>query len=122
MIPVEFLALTHLARPQAFCIYETPKVIVVSENKDLVFPAFQVLASCFKDLHNGQKLTIVSFVSCFSKNHFMQEVSQQMPLARVINQLTQHSTNSISRRISFNLDVLFWMKVLKDKRFGKGFT
>ena len=50
----------------------------------------------------------------------MQKVGHWMPLAQIISQLTQHSTNSMPRRVSFNLDVLFQIKVLKDKRFSKG--
>ena len=52
----------------------------------------------------------------------MQKVGHQIPLARVISQLSQHSTNSIPRRVSFVLDVLFRTEVLKDKRFSKGLT
>ena len=77
---------------------------------------------CFGNLKNGQKLTVMSFVSCFGRNHFTQEVGNQIPLAQVISQLTQHSTNSISTHGSFNLDVLFQIEVLKDKRLSKNLT
>ena len=77
---------------------------------------------CFKGLNNGQKLSIVSFVLCSTKNHFTQKVDHQMPLAQVISQLTQHSTNSIPKCVNFNLDVFFQIQVLKDKRFSKGLT
>ena len=43
-----------------------------------------------------------------------------MLLAQVISQLTQHSTNSMPQRVSFNPDVSFRIKVLKDRRFNKG--
>ena len=52
----------------------------------------------------------------------MQEVGHWMPLAQVISQLTQHPTNCIPRRVSFNPDVSFRIEVLKDRRFSKGLT
>ena len=52
----------------------------------------------------------------------MQKVGYWMPLAQIISQLTQHFTNSMPRHVSFNPDVLFQIKVLKDKRFNKGLT
>ena len=80
------------------------------------------MPTCFGGLNNGQKLTVVSFVSSFGRNYFTQKIGHRMPLARVISQLTQHSTNSMPRRVSFNPDVLFLIEVLKDKRFSKGLT
>ena len=77
---------------------------------------------CFESFNDGQKLIIVSFVSNFDKNHFTAEIGHSMPLAWVSSQLTQHSINRISRRVSLNPDVLFWIKVLKDRRFSKGLT
>ena len=77
---------------------------------------------CFEGFNNGQKLTVVSFISSFGRNHFTQKVGHRMSLARVISQLTQHSTNSMPRRVSFNLDVLFRIEVLKDRHFSKGLT
>ena len=76
----------------------------------------------FKSLNNGQKLTVVSFVSSFGSDHFTQEVGYQMPLARVISQLTQHSINRMPRCVSLNPDVLFRIKMLKDRRFSKRLT
>ena len=52
----------------------------------------------------------------------MQKISHRMPLTQVISQLTQSFTNSMPKHVSFNLDVLFQSKVLKDKRFSKGLT
>ena len=77
---------------------------------------------CLEGLNDGQKLTIVSFVSSFGRNYFMQEVGHRMPSAQVISQLTQHSTNSMPKHVSFNPDVLFRIKMLKDRRFSKALT
>ena len=76
----------------------------------------------FEGLNNSQKLTVVSFVSSFGRNHFMQEVGHWMLLAQIIIHLTQKFINSMPRYVRFNLDVLFWIKVLKDRRFSKGLT
>ena len=76
----------------------------------------------FEDFNNGQKLNVVSFVLSFGRNHFTQEVGHQILSARVICQLTQHSTNSMPQRVGFNPDILFWIKVLKDRRFNKSLT
>ena len=69
------------------------KVVKIGKNEDLMFAIFKMMPPCFEGLNNGQKLTVVSFVSSFGRNHFMQEVGHQMPSAQVISQLTQHSTN-----------------------------
>ena len=74
----------------------------------------------FESLNNGQKLTVMSFVLSFGRNHFTQEVGHQMPLAKVICWLLQHSTNIMPQRVSFNSDVLFQIEMLKDRCFNKG--
>lgn len=56
------------------------KVIMMSEDKDLVFVAFQVVAPRFKGLYNGQKLLIMSFVIGFSGDHFLKEKSYKVLL------------------------------------------
>ena len=90
-----------------------------SKQRPCVCNFLEIMAPCFEGLNNSQKFTVVSFVSSFGRNHFMQKLGYRMPLAQVISQLTQHSTNSMPRRVSFNLDVLFRIKVLKDKGFSK---
>ena len=122
MIAKKLLSPADLAKTQALRIHELSKVIVVSKNKDLVFATFWIMLPCFEGVNNGQKLTVVSFVLKFGKNYFMQKVGHQKPLAQVISQLTQHSTNSMPRCVSFNPDVLFRIEVLKDRRFSKDLT
>ena len=122
MIAAEFLGPPDLARTQTLCIHEMTKVVMISKNENLVFAIFLIMPACFKGLNNGQKLTIVNFVSSFGRNDFMQEVGHRMLSARDISQQTQHSTNSMPRGISFNQDVLFRIEMLKDWRFSKGLT
>ena len=116
----KLLSLADLAKTQALCIHESSTIIVISENDNLVFATFQIITPCFEDFNDSQKLTVVSFVSSFGRNHFTREVGQRMPSARVMSQLTQHPTNCISRRVSFNPDVSFRIEVFKHRRSSKG--
>ena len=77
---------------------------------------------CLEGFNDGQKLTVISFISSFGRNYFLQEVGQRMLSAQVISHPTQYSTNSMPQRVSFNPDVLFRIEVLKDRRFSKGLT
>ena len=85
MIPAKLLGPLDLARTQALYIHETTKVVMIGKNKDLVFATFEIMLPCFKSLNNGQKLTVVSFVLSFGKNHFRREVGYQMQLVQVIS-------------------------------------
>ena len=38
----------------------------------------------FERFNNGQKFTIVGFISSFDRNHFMQIAGHQVPLAKII--------------------------------------
>ena len=49
----EFLGPVDLTRAQAFCIHELTEVIIVSEDEDLIFIAFQVVMPSLKNLDNG---------------------------------------------------------------------
>ena len=50
----------------------------------------------------------------------MQIIDYRVPLAQVIqSQLILDSTNSIAYYIGFNLDMLFQIKVLKDRQLCK---
>ena len=122
IITRKLLSPADLARTQALCIYESSKVIVVSKKKNLVFTTFWIMLPCFKGLNNGQKLTVRSFIWSLGRKHFTQSVAHRMPLAWVISQLTQHSTNCMPRCVSFNPDVSFQIKGLNNKRFSKGLT
>ncbi len=67
----------------------------------------------FEYFNDSQKLTIVSFVLCYSKNHLSKEKRYQMPLAQIIRgQLIENSTNYVVRNIRFNIDITFWIKII----------
>ncbi len=44
---------TDLTKAQALDIHKSTEVVIVSKNKDLVFVAFQVVASSLENLHDG---------------------------------------------------------------------
>lgn len=81
MVLRELLGLANLPGAQALCIHESPKVVVVSEDEDLIFAAFQVVAPSLKEFNDSQKLLIVSLVSSFCRNHLFREKGHWMPLA-----------------------------------------
>ena len=75
MVLKEFLGLTNLSEAQILYIHEITKVVVICEDKHLVFIAFQVVALCFKSFDNSQKLTIIDFVLSLYKNQFFRKKS-----------------------------------------------
>ncbi len=54
---------------------------MVSEDEDLVFAAFQVVAPSIKGFNNGQELLIVSFISSLNGDHLLREKGYWVPLA-----------------------------------------
>lgn len=79
---------------------------MICKNKNLIFAAFEVVASSLQDLNNGQELLIVSFIMSLSKNHLLREKCHRMPLGQIMqSQLTKNLTNSIAKCIRFNLDI-----------------
>ncbi len=55
VVSKELLGPTDLAGAQTLCIYESTKVVVVSEDEDLVFAAFQVVTPSLKGFNNSQE-------------------------------------------------------------------
>ncbi len=49
----ELLGLANLARAQTLCIYILTEVFMVSESKNLIFAAFQVVTPSFKGFNDG---------------------------------------------------------------------
>ena len=49
----ELLGSANLTKAQAFCIHKSTEVIMVSENKDLIFAAFQVVAPSLESYNDG---------------------------------------------------------------------
>lgn len=53
MVLRELLSLVDQSRAQILYIYETTKVVIVSEIEDFVLTALQVVASSFEDFNNS---------------------------------------------------------------------
>ncbi len=81
VISRELLGPVNLTRAQAFCIYESTEVIIVSKDEDLVFAAFQVVAPSLKSFNNSHELLIVDFVLSLSGDHLSKEKGYWVPLA-----------------------------------------
>ena len=68
----------------------------------------QIMSLCFKNLNNCQKFTIVSLIPSFSWNHLSGKKGYWISLAQIIQSLLiKDLTNSITRCIDFNLDIMF---------------
>lgn len=68
IVLIELLSLTNLLKPKILGIYKLKRIIIVNKNKNLIFTAFQVIASSFKGFNNSQKFFIIGFVAYLSQN------------------------------------------------------
>ena len=83
LITGKLLSPADLSRAQGLCIHETTKIVVICEDKYLMFATFQVVALCLKSYNNSQKLTVVDLVLCFCSNYFPQNKWYWMPLVQI---------------------------------------
>ena len=65
MIAKKLLSLWNLIKIQVFYVYEAAKVVMIGEDKNFVLEIFWIMPPCFEGLNDGQKLTIISFLSSF---------------------------------------------------------
>ncbi len=77
----ELLSPADLAGAQTLRIHEPTEVVVVSEDEDLVFAAFQVVAPSLKGFNDSQELLIMGFVPGLSGDHLLREKGYWVPLA-----------------------------------------
>ena len=61
----------------------------------------------------------MSFVTSFSRNHLLREVSYWVLLARIQGQLTQNATYGVTGGIGLNPDMALRVKVAEDWCFSK---
>ncbi len=76
----ELLGPVDLTRAQTFCIHESTEVVVVSEDKDLIFAAFQVMVSSLKSFKNRHKLLIICFVPSLSRDYLSKKKGYHITL------------------------------------------
>ena len=73
VISKKLLSLTDLFKAQAFYINKAAKVIIICKNKNFVFAIFLIVLLYFERLNNSKKLSIVSLVLSFYRNHFFKK-------------------------------------------------
>lgn len=71
----EFLGLLNLSGAQVLYIHEPTEVVIVREHKNFMLTTFKIMPSGFQSFNNGQKLSIIGFVSSLSHNHLPREIS-----------------------------------------------
>lgn len=81
MVLREFLDSVDLVRAQTLYIYKLTEVVVVSEDKDLIFAVFQVVVLSLKSFNNYQELLIMGFVPSHNKDHLLRKNGYWVPLA-----------------------------------------
>ncbi len=69
----ELLGPADLAGAQTLRIHELTEVVVVSEDENLVFTAFQIVTPSLKGFNDSQELLVVGFVPSLSGDHFSRE-------------------------------------------------
>ncbi len=116
----QFLSSLDLLRAWSFHIYEALEVIVVCEHEDFMLVAFEVVLPSFEHFNDCQQSNVMGLIPSLSKNHLSKEKSYQMSLDRIIwSQLTENSTNSITRSIHLNLDMMLRIKMIYYQRLNK---
>lgn len=58
---------------QVFCIHKSIEIIIINEDKNLVFAALQVVTPSLKSFNNSQKLLIVNFIVFVNKDHLLRK-------------------------------------------------
>lgn len=74
MILRKFLSLLNLAEIQILCIYKLVEIIIISEDKNLIFVVFQVIILSLEIINNSQKLLIISLILSFYRNYLFQNI------------------------------------------------
>lgn len=73
--PRELLGPTNLSKAEILDIYQPLEVVLIDENKDLIFAALYVAMLSVKGINNSKKLLIMSLVISFGKYHFSRKKS-----------------------------------------------
>ncbi len=81
IVSKEFLGAQDMSRVQFLRIHESTEVVVVSEDKDIVFSAFHLVAPSLEGFNDSHELLIVSLVPSLWRNHLSGENGHWVPLA-----------------------------------------
>lgn len=79
-IPRELLDLANLLKTEILDIHKLLEVVLISEDKNFVFAAFQIIAPSFKDFNNNWEFLVVSFVASLDGNHFLIKIGYRVLL------------------------------------------
>lgn len=69
------MGLVNLIITQALYIYKLIEVVIIGENKNLIFIAFQIVVSSLKDFNDSQEFLIISLIPSLNKDYFMRKKS-----------------------------------------------
>ena len=73
------------------------------------------MAPSLKNFNNCQEFAIVNLILSLYQYYYLKKNGHKMPPTRVIqSQLTKDSINSIARYISFDPNMTFKIKMMKD--------
>lgn len=118
-------------------IYELTEVILVCNNKNLVFATLQVVMPSFKSFKDSQEFLVISFIAGFGKDYLQRKKNYRISLTNfglkkskilmshliggilIQSYLTKNSTNSISESIYLDMNITFHIKMIKNQSFNK---
>lgn len=104
---------------QTMCIDELAEIIIVSEDKDLKFAAFQVVGPTLKSFNNDQEFLVMNFIPSLCCNYLSGEKNYGVQLTRITGLLAKKSTYNEVGSIDFHSNIMIWIKILKDWSFDK---
>lgn len=83
ILPREFLGPSNLPGTPALDISELVEIVIVNEDKDLKFIAFQVVTLSLKGFNNGQEFIVVSFVLSLYRDYLPKQKGYGILLPRI---------------------------------------
>lgn len=89
IISKKLLSQINPAKAYTFFIYKKREIIMIDEYKNIIFTIFQIMLPYFYNFNNSQKFTIMSLITYFGCNHFLQKISNIKLLIQIVSsQLT----------------------------------
>lgn len=93
---------------------------MVSKNKNFKFAAFEVVKLSLIGLNYRLGLLVVNFISSLSKHPLPKGKSYRLLFSKIKGKLTKNISYSIARNISFHLNIIILINMMKDGSFVKG--
>lgn len=70
VVPEELLSPTDLLKAQTLSVYKLLEVVVIREDKNLIFVTLKVVAPSLKGFNDSQEFLIVSLILDFNEDYF----------------------------------------------------